>query len=473
MIIAVNGKSVGGMTTTGFCIECDQCGPDMILVVSRYKFGTAIQESIANIERTYLNAVDFAINDNRQVGWTEFGATVPMSTCPEKNEQIINDGQSIDRTSKSHQNESDSDDTMDDISVERIQSIIRAKHTSLSSTNIIESSAGSTKKLVENGFIPIRSGHSKDQVHRNRSTQSRKTNRPKIDKSRNNKRNNVRPKINTKQLIDNCIDSDNDDEADDGNAWCGCVCGETHLRKSKHHPQIFWIQCDVCKSWYDCSSFCVGFTENDAEIIATWTCWGCPNLESSSCQANTSNTQQLQQRSGRVSISPPLNSEDISYPCNKLVETTTSSNTNSQQKRPGRVSISPLLNADELVVTSSESKDLVKPKGNALTRTKLENVDIKDSGLHLSSSWIDSETKNPAANDGEFFSINDFVYVSEHGWAGVNNPEGIARIINVYYDDEDDDDSTNTKQLLYDIKYIIGPKSKGVLPNFVRRHVFS
>jgi hypothetical protein len=62
MIICINGKSIGSLTMTELLIELDVCGPDMMLVVSRFD----IQGTDANRELTTLE--DLAMD------WNDIGA---------------------------------------------------------------------------------------------------------------------------------------------------------------------------------------------------------------------------------------------------------------------------------------------------------------------------------------------------------------------------------------------------------------
>jgi hypothetical protein len=74
-----------------------------------------------------------------------------------------------------------------------------------------------------------------------------------------------RPDVN-----DQSSSSESGDEQDDGNAWMGCVCETVHRVLS-----VFWIQCDSCKSWYNVSSQCIGFSQEEAEAMSGWSCFGC------------------------------------------------------------------------------------------------------------------------------------------------------------------------------------------------------
>lgn len=75
----------------------------------------------------------------------------------------------------------------------------------------------------------------------------------------------------TSSSNNSCTDDTDVEWDSDSNPWLGCVCGETH---EKPVP-VFWVQCDSCDAWYNCSSSCVGFTEDEAKKINDWMCPDC------------------------------------------------------------------------------------------------------------------------------------------------------------------------------------------------------
>ena len=62
------------------------------------------------------------------------------------------------------------------------------------------------------------------------------------------------------------------------------------------------------------------------------------------------------------------------------------------------------------------------------------------------------------------FEKGSIVMIHEHAWAGVNNPGGIAEILAAYHDDDGD--------AVYDVKYVIGGRKKGVMQKYVVPHHF-
>jgi hypothetical protein len=108
------------------------------------------------------------------------------------------------------------------------------------------------------------------------------------------------------------------------------------------------------------------------------------------------------------------------------------------------------------------------------TRTegaKRSSPDTEQSQYDSLSSRQDSSTKrkdewNVDKSSGLAFQLSpgDTVKVEEHAWPGVNNPEGFAKILKAYVDEDGD--------FVYDIKYIVGGRRKGVLAQFLKPHSF-
>ena len=97
----------------------------------------------------------------------------------------------------------------------------------------------------------------------------------------------------------------------------------------------------------------------------------------------------------------------------------------------------------------------------------------KVSGRNVSATNGKSANEDSAHHNGDAkvvksatfqFKEGNMVYVNEHAWPGVNNPEGIAKILDAYENDEG--------QPVYDIKYIVGGKKTGVLEEYLCLHDF-
>ena len=412
MVVAVNGKSIGGMTLTGFEIELELGGPDMILLVSRYKFPDNVQDDVAQLEQTYINALDIAMNDDRQVGWIDIGATVPTSLGrPGMTGHIVRPSPTNMDDSSTSLSESNSEGTMDDESVRLIKGLTLAQNTlqkekTVSSCSNVQHSCINESKTA---FVPIcHESDYKGTTERNNLTNILSRELPAHgSKLPSNESNDQTHSTNESE----------DEGSDDGNAWCGCVCGHTHQKKTAKHPEIFWIQCDICATWYDCSSTCVGLTSSDAAAKSRWVCWGCPIPESASSTAEINTTTEISKPSGRVSLSP------------------VAMGTSAKHTPDCESEVLSMTNRNEASIFTSNEEKLQHPQ-------KSNNND-----------------------DGSVFVVNDLVYVEEHSWARVNNPEGIATILKAYVDDDGEQ--------VYDLRYVVGGRANGVLSEYLTRHFFT
>jgi len=203
-------------------------------------------------------------------------------------------------------------------------------------------------------------------------------------------------------------DSYNSDP-DDGNCWMGCVCGTTHRTKP-----VFWIQCNDCFSWYNVNEVCIGFSEKDATDMGPWVC-GCTGFDNGSHVATSMGTESLAlnkslQEKGQIKETARIGAADLE-------------------------SEARICNDEQSFLENSETV-------------------VGNSTLHLH----DEDSLQPIPN-------GTVVAIQEHAWAGVNNPEGIAKITGSRIDEEDG--------LLYDICYIIGKTKKfGVEARYVSVHEF-
>jgi hypothetical protein len=518
MIIAVNGKRVGGMTIAGFEIELDQSGPDMVVLVSRYLFADDVRESIVQAEQAYLHAVDAAINDDRLLGWTDISvgnasAVGTRALVKGTSRDVVADetgkvNQKPDNTTFVDCRPKSTEETRIDRIVpssvvandlpDRVGGSVTAQpgwdleafgNDSDSGCRTVPSLHGSSLGQESVGleiqasrakdFLPhfVNSDKGKNQVaivdseldalfsFRLSSKHGGAVESEGVDGNENRKpihatqddealnsesqvsmkigqRVEASPIEHTNKLPvafgqrewsdaierqndassgsdstvpenqDRGNESDQDDNKDDGNAWCGCVCGKLH-RKSGKHKEIFWIQCEVCSTWYDSSSHCLKFTQRQVESV-NWKCWGCDEDRTTQTESPDANTCTVSRVVSRISTSPMA----------------------SEQQR-----------------LSSQSP----------ARTKQEHDVNRDDARSQS----DDETKvsqDHSDRTGDVFVMGDFVYINEHAWSGVNNPEGVAKVLKAYIDDEGDQ--------VYDIRYVVGGLRKGVLPEYLRSHNF-
>ena len=328
LLVAVNGKSVGGMTETGLGIELDQSGPDLILVVSRYKFAAEIQNSTAQAEQSYLKEVDTAINDDRRLSWTdicggnsEVEATASFTTnadrtSTEKERKLAESGQSLEGSSDIAKNkksrgesiapDADDKDTNSPRSTSRAgceeREILGQLLLSLSPPPSNGGGRPEWSKVHDEGTeAKVRPGalenlaasenasHSdldqqseieSDRIDDHQDSSDIDEELPQLDNASplrfQRMENSVAESSDLEtELFEAASEGLLDGDEDDGNAWCGCVCGALH---SEMVP-VFWIQCDCCLSWFNVSGDCVGFSEAAAKYVEAWLCWGCDTLD--------------------------------------------------------------------------------------------------------------------------------------------------------------------------------------------------
>ena len=290
MIVAVNGKSVGGMTEAALGLELDTGGSELILVVSRHKHAEVESRRAHVVEQRYLAALDEDINDERLLHWTDLGVV------PQQRSSGL--GRTLSRVWKNKQNDlrqqckSDIQQrSAEACSPARVGSegspgLIRADSDSRSSRS---DAVGKEKVVTTSSMIPppvrqvafVEKSNAGGDKPNNANKTFTSQGPPKTNGGSDVPGDNwsvsqmaarsVSPTTNEKG------DSDSAEEEweDDGNAWCGCVCGVTH----DEDIEVFWIQCEGCGSWYNVSEHCVGFGEDAVTGMKRWVCCGCEEAE--------------------------------------------------------------------------------------------------------------------------------------------------------------------------------------------------
>ena len=325
MIICINGKSIGSLTMTELLIELDVCGPDMMLVVSRFD----IQGTDANRELTTLE--DLAMD------WNDIGAGATLERNRVSFEDDCNSGDHSELEDQPDAQGDEKDDSQtygaeSEFSIPRVDNthasvktgpqpaLARDENSDTPMRLPVPTRHASLSEAAESGCrkcnLELKTGikgsqahcpscprkkkqrfSKRDNIHEctqpceigkkhvGDSSGSKKTcqNRPHYsssvdDAAMESEASMKRNKINlpSKDSYDNDSSSSStaEDECegdDDENPWLGCVCGKTH----PHPIKVFWIQCESCDAWYNVAEECVGFDEHTAEKIDKWCCWAC------------------------------------------------------------------------------------------------------------------------------------------------------------------------------------------------------
>jgi len=417
MIISVNGLRVGGMTETGLEVELETAGAVLTLLVSRYKFHEQTRQRILRAERAHCDEVDQMLNDPSRLDWVDIGVSREASSL-RLTENFGDDSESFRRFDKPTESTSSSH--------------VGERSNQGPGLRNISTNPKSGQSLALDQSQERRDGESCETKHL---ASGEVENRLLTPRHRHAEK--------------SCSS-----EPDDGNAWAGCVCGRVH---EKQVP-VFWISCDECGTWYNVSSECVGFTELQAKSFDTWICYSHKDHESSMTEA-------------------------VSKSAISIARTRTENLVETRKTERGPVDAA-VGRPSKRRNTSSKAKDLSsgsKKSGRNVTGTArpISGLDVKsykrktisrvaDKGLHTPEDvhlgrgeYIESVTKKEPT---EVFNRGDLVYVEDHDWIGpnLNNGSGIAKVLESYIDEDSD--------RVYDIKYIVGRKKKGVPAEFVSRH---
>jgi hypothetical protein len=258
MLVMINGKPVGGMTEVGLNLELEMSAPYLYLAVSRYKHTAEASVKQAERERRKIELIDATAQDERLIGWQEIGNRMDLSV--QANETI---SQNVDDTRTEKGDIDDSRTPILQVSIGRHRDVPTEKDLESSKC----SNVCTEKQHMKSSDAAQHKQYSKSAVE-NRRDRSLETpyGGPIGDSAQRSQR--------------NASDSDSDDLEDDPNPWLGCICGEIHSSQDRRGDEMFWIQCEQCKSWYDVAEKCVGFTEVEAATICKWICEGCVPIDS-------------------------------------------------------------------------------------------------------------------------------------------------------------------------------------------------
>jgi hypothetical protein len=357
MIVSINGKHVGGMSEAGFEIEVEISGPELVLLVSRYKFASKVQDRIQEAERSYIDAIDKVINDERLLGWTDIGATTTTTITRLSEPEVLSANLesalaspiaagkpkvSPQTISARRANGSCSDESVEQVKISRVED----------DTNLIRNFVGHAPSHMKRKFgkaDELSSGYQETKLNREANPQpdcqvpeetTRLSSSPKAtpeagteEYSRSQGSMSFPKPISEGVVEEDCADSQGsmsfqNNLADDEAEECTHSQGSMSSHKTTLEPDeegsdtindaeseweddgnawlgcvcgvihnetvaVFWIQCDTCQSWYNVSEECAGLGANDAEKVERWICWGCPVSDGDNC--STMNTSVLPQ----------------------------------------------------------------------------------------------------------------------------------------------------------------------------------
>jgi hypothetical protein len=462
MVVAVDGKPVGGMTTVAVEMVLEQAGPQVVVIVSRQKFDEPRKNRI-NSENEDVNC-DCGISNGRRVEIGDERVNLPRSPSisAARREQHVDQGLASERTAYRDTiavRRGVPDSSVGMTSPQNGQSIQLANQECHDQKERGEAMVRSSwlpgaasfptvlrtqQTRPHRSFVALGDGHlCDDDIDRSNKSvvptgmlDEHVENASLVCGYSNRKSNPVNQPLQEENKSESAEEEHDDSSIEEGSddlGVCnGCICGETHKRSRQHH-EIFWLRCDRCGCWYDCSSNCVGFSESMAEAQGEWNCWACDDHNVHDHDGVNANCVTKSGSSVFLSVEG-LDKPDMSSLCNRIdygmvatVESQVASG------RGGRVSTSPTASEMEKLSGPSRLRANVQPEQGTIQHARR-------------------------------FAQGDLVFVKEHSWSGVNNPEGVAKVVATYLDEDAD--------RVYDIKYIVGGTSKGVLNDYLSLHHF-
>jgi hypothetical protein len=291
----------------------------------------------------------------------------------------------------------------------------------------------------------------------------------------------------------------------DGNAWFGCVCGEPHVGEE----DVFWLQCECCKSWFNSFRGCADFDGEDTSIIENWVCWGCEeagslraNLVADSSKSPTTSehcpsTNRLRPDGTILPKKTPVLKSDGRYSrprgsgpkgCGwdpkrgmwvkrdtehaaSLDDDSVSSNSvvsdhredddpsNEMQGEDGAT----LAIGSEALIRGHQSPGVYNPDGLPRVEKAYLDDDSVSSNSVVSDHREDDDPDNEIqGEDGATLGIGSDVMIRGHQSPGVYNPDGVAHVEKAYKNGDGDQ--------VYDVKYSADEHvAKGVLDSYAQQ----
>jgi hypothetical protein len=275
---------------SAFEVELEASGVILTLVLSRYKHAESVEDRLREAEKQFQEAVDGAINDQRRLGWVDL---IPTSRTVFNHAPATGPAPAMAQQNPAPlvANASDS------------QGLVDLVPTILAATSHVEASGPSvqeeqrhhasprfdacsrqatvpgilTKAVVQapdrggsaaNERIQVSSGSGRQQSQESGLGPSNFNGNNKSAMDDATTLGSV-PAASGEEAMDFDFGAGLCDDYDQ--AWVGCACGIIH----DQGVAVFWLQCDICKSWYNVSPQCVMFTEEEAKSMPSWVCWGC------------------------------------------------------------------------------------------------------------------------------------------------------------------------------------------------------
>eukprot|EP00977_Amphora_coffeiformis_P027267 scaffold34597_cov177-Amphora_coffeaeformis.AAC.35 len=427
MIVAVNGKLTSGMTTIEFDVELELSGPSLLLTVSRYKSPKRVIESLVHKEQGVLSKLNDMSKEERHLGWIDYVGGKDEGDYPPADISVAS-GESNGVSRLGDESQADGNDSsilgpvVDETSLDSEVDPLQHNLGSLIGKSEMgpkppHRSNYPAKMARQRADVPTFTKYANQEDHEN-ATSPKNTKQTLLSRFSSKT-----PRLSNRRLDEASlavVPSKKSPPEDVPKSSMNSSASASALEEEwsddgnawlgcvcgavhDEKKEVFWIQCDRCQSWYNVATECTGMSKTEVSNAEEWLCWACePAYESGENHTANNHGQE--------------NAKNDSLRAYKAQE-----------------------------MEDSDSDDLAdKSEYN-----KVLGVDADD---------ISPEKLMPK------FEQDDMVYVEEHAWPGVNNCEGVAKVVAAYMNADGD--------ALYDVKYVVGGKKKGIFEKYLSRHHF-
>ena len=224
-------------------IELEVAGPELVLLVARYK-----QRPAARSQHTaHFAAIDAAIGDRSRVDWIDVDDVVPRTSREETTTPCLldemadddEDDDGLDKKPAAVEPNDDHDDSAVTVEAQPVtlpdEPAVPVVPNEKSTGGPVETDNDPSPSTAETATKPKRVKVKQTPAKASSSaTQTASS-----------------PNLPTEPIL-------------------FCVCGSQHLKQ-----HVFWIQCDGCDAWYNVFGGCVGFDEAAAAHLQEWRCGAC------------------------------------------------------------------------------------------------------------------------------------------------------------------------------------------------------
>lgn len=448
MILCVNGKVVGGMTETGLSIELDVCGPQLVIVVSRYKHGPNARKHVAEEESNAWRAGDESMNAGRLQDWTEIGAVEEDASREVQLVAKAPERLNREEASVSRKGIATSVDQAPDKVHETLKGFKPFSSDETSQASLDDEATSCCSVAPVNRKQPTNTAHQTQETDGNGSTEE-----------------------------------EGDGWEEDDDPWLGCVCGEIHPSPIP----VFWIQCDVCDAWYSVSKDCIGFDKKEVENIDSWSCWACSrnNADEHKSFKNGSARDTIEggQEEHTLSEYELLRLRNIARNNARLeslglldkqfgsVESRRTRVARNEEvgmpmarRRSTRIQTPALGKASSAPPEGNEGVNSLSGVARVGTSPQAHACEDLSEDCGVTPVGQNEKMTLDGCDKFDLLKPGTIVSVAARTWPGSNKLGGIGKVLKVHISQDD--------EVLYDVRYVLGGKESDVEAKYVTRHEF-